>query len=327
MIETILSLRRLGKSDLMVSPIGLGCWQFSRGRGLGGHYWPDLADEEITGIVEASLGRGINWFDTAESYGGGESEKSLAQALKRLGKAPGDIIIATKWRPVFRTAKSIAKTIDERLEILANYPIDLYQIHNPLSFSSIEKQIKSMAELVKKHKIRYIGVSNFSAKQMKISHDLLREEGMPLVSNQVRFSLLDRKIEQNGILETARELGISIIAYSPLAQGLLSGKFHDDPKLIQNRVGYRKYMGAFRQKGLDQTRPVIVALREVAQKHNVTLSQVALSWVTNSRGEAVVAIPGATHVSQAKENAESMKIQLAKDELDYLDKISSSFKT
>lgn len=327
MAEAILSLRRLGKSDLIVSVIGLGCWQFSRGRGLGGHYWPVLGEEEITGIVEASLEGGINWFDTAESYGGGESEKSLAQALKRSGKTPPDIIIATKWRPVFRTAKSIAKTIGQRLEILGGFPIDLYQIHNPLSFSSIKKQIIAMAELVKNHKIRYVGVSNFSAKQMRIAHDLLQEEGIPLVSNQVRYNLLDRKTERNGILETAQELGISIIAYSPLAQGILSGKFHDDPKLIQSRAGYRKYMAAFRQKGLDQTRPVILALREVAQKHNGTPSQVALSWVISSRGETVVAIPGATHISQAKENAESMKIQLTKDELDYLDNVSSPFKS
>jgi aryl-alcohol dehydrogenase-like predicted oxidoreductase len=320
-------LRRLGKSELMVSAVGLGCWQFSRGRGLGGHYWPTLGIEEITGIIEASLKGGVNWFDTAESYGNGESEKSLAVALNRLGKAPGDIIIATKWRPVLRTAKSIAKTIDQRLEILGNFPIDLYQIHNPLSFSSIEKQIKTMAGLVKKHKIRYVGVSNFSANQMKISQALLQEEGFPLVSNQVRYNLLYRKIEQNGLLEAAQELGISIIAYSPLAQGLLSGKFHDDPKLVQGRVGYRKYLAAFRPKGLDQSRPVIMALQEVAQKHNVTISQLALSWAINARGEAVVAIPGATKISQAQDNARSMKLQLTKDELDYLDNVSARFKS
>jgi aryl-alcohol dehydrogenase-like predicted oxidoreductase len=318
--------RRLGKSELIVSAIGLGCWQFSRGKGLGGQYWPALSEEEITGIVETSLKGGVNWFDTAESYGGGESERSLALALKRLGKVPGDIIIATKWRPVFRTAKSIVKTIDERLEILGNFPIDLYQIHNPLSFSSIEKQIKTIAGLAKTNKIRYIGVSNFSAKQMKISHALLQEEGIPLVSNQVRYNLLYRKIEQNGILETAQELGIAIIAYSPLAQGLLSGKFHDDQKLILSRVGYRKYLAAFRPKGLDQSRPVIAALRVVAQKHKATLSQVALSWVINTRGENVVAIPGATRISQSGENAASMKIQLSKDDLDYLDNVSASVK-
>jgi aryl-alcohol dehydrogenase-like predicted oxidoreductase len=322
-----LQLRRLGKSELMVSAVGLGCWQFSRGRGLGGHYWPTLGIEEITGIVEASLKGGVNWFDTAESYGGGESERSLAVALERLGKTPGEIIIATKWRPVLRTAKSIAKTIDQRLEILGNFPIDLYQIHNPLSFSSIKKQIKTIAGLVKKHKIRYVGVSNFSATQMKISQALLQEEGFPLVSNQVRYNLLYRKIEQNGLFEAAQELGISIIAYSPLAQGLLSGKFHNDPKLIQSRVGYRKYLAAFRPKGLDQSRPVIMALQEVAQKHNVTIPQVALNWAINARGEAVVAIPGATKISQAQENAGSMKLHLTKDELDYLDNVSAPFKS
>lgn len=318
--------RRLGRSDLMVSPLGLGCWQFSRGKGLGGHYWPALEQEEITAIVEASIKGGVNWFDTAESYGGGESEKSLALALTRLGKKPGDIIIATKWRPVLRTSGSIAKTIDRRLEILGNFPIDLYQIHNPLSFSSIESQIKTMAGLVKRRKIRYVGISNFSVGQMKISHALLEREGFPLVSNQVRYNLLHRKIEQNGVLETAQELGISIIAYSPLAQGLLSGKFHDDPRLIQCRPGYRKYLAAFKPKGLDQSRPVILALRDIAQRHDVTPSQVALSWVLHARGETVVAIPGATRVSQAEENAASMTIRLTKDELDHLDKVSAPFK-
>jgi aryl-alcohol dehydrogenase-like predicted oxidoreductase len=96
--------------------------------------------------------------------------------------------------------------------------------------------------------------------------------------------------------------------------------------LIQSRVGYRKYLAAFRPKGLDQSRPIIAALRVVAQKHKPTLSQVALSWVINTRGENVVAIPGATRISQAGENAESMKIQLTKDDLDYLDNVSAPVK-
>ncbi len=327
MAASIPPLRRLGQSELMVSPVGLGCWQFSRGRGLNGRYWPNLPEAEIAGIVEASLRGGVNWFDTAEAYGAGESERALAQALNTLGRIPGDIIIATKWRPIFRTARSIAKTIDRRLEVLAGFPIDLYQIHNPFSFSSIEKQVESMAGLVRNRKIRYIGVSNFSAKQMRVSHRLLQNEGLQLVSNQVRYSLLDRRIEQNGILETARELGISIIAYSPLAQGLLSGKFHENPGLIRSRGGYRKYLSAFRPKGLERSRPVIAALREVAQHHNGSLAEVALSWVIHSRGETVVAIPGATRTTQATENAESMKIQLTKDELDYLDNVSLEHKT
>ena len=111
--------------------------------------------------------------------------------------------------PFFRTAKSIVKTIDKRLENLKDFRIDLYQIHNPLSFSSTRAEMKAMAQLVKDQKIRYIGVSNFSAKGMKAAQNELSKHGLNLISNQVLYSLLNRKIETNGILNTARELGIS----------------------------------------------------------------------------------------------------------------------
>ncbi|NOR53227.1 MAG: aldo/keto reductase, partial [Candidatus Aminicenantes bacterium] len=164
------SLRRLGKSDLMVSPVGLGCWQFSKGHGFGGKYWPVLTDEKIKDIVRASLEGGINWFDTAEAYGWGESEKALSRTLKLLGKSSEEVIVATKWFPVFKTARSITKTIDKRLENLSGFRIDLYQIHQPYSLSSTKAQMNAMAQLVKDHKIRSIGVSNFSAKKMKKAH-------------------------------------------------------------------------------------------------------------------------------------------------------------
>src|SRR5512139_2093285 len=115
-------MRRLGKSDLMVSAIGLGCWQFAKGKGLTGNYWEALPDEEIQEIVRISLEAGINWFDTAEAYGNGQSERALSGALRSLGGKPEDILIATKWRPFFRTAKSIVETIDTRLTALCGYP-------------------------------------------------------------------------------------------------------------------------------------------------------------------------------------------------------------
>jgi len=264
-MNTIWPLRRIGASDLMVSPIGLGCWQFSRSKGWAGKYWTMMSDDEIREIVKVSIEGGINWFDTAEIYGNGESERALARTLRALGKTSDDVIIATKWWPAFRIAKSITKTIDDRIAALNNFRIDLYQIHQPFSFSTTRAQMRAMAKLVQEGKIRYVGVSNFSAKRMRIAHEELSKFGIDLISNQVDYSLLKRKIETNGTLDAAKELGISIIAYSPLAQGLLSGKFHDDPQLIQSRP-FRKFMPAFKPKGLEKSRPVINALKELADK-------------------------------------------------------------
>jgi len=319
-------LRRLGPSDLMVSPIGLGCWQFSQGQGLGGGYWSVLTDEEIRDIVRVSLEGGINWFDTAESYGGGRSEQMLSRALKDLGKTSEDILIATKWMPFLRTAKSILTTIDPRRENLDGFRIDLYQIHQPYSLSSVKTQMKAMARLVEERKIRFIGVSNFSANKMRMAHKILADLGLRLVSNQVRYSLLDRRIETNGILDSAKELGIAIIAYSPLAQGLLTGKFHEDPSLIRRMPGYRKYLRGFKQKGLDKSRPVVQALKELAEKYKVIPAQIALNWLIHFHGETVVAIPGATKVRQAQENTGALAFKLNKEELADLDRISAPFK-
>ena len=133
--------RHLGKSDLVVTPIGLGCWQFSKKNNLAGKFWPKLDDELITSIVDQSLQSGINWFDTAEIYGDGASEKALSAALTRLGKKPGDVLIATKWWPMFRTASNIPRTIDERLAALDPFPIDLYQVHQPYGLSSEKDRI------------------------------------------------------------------------------------------------------------------------------------------------------------------------------------------
>ena len=232
--------RRLGKTDIEITPVGLGCWQFSQGANFAGRVWETLPDAAIRGVVEAALSGGITWFDTAEAYGNGRSEQKLAEALGVLKVAPGSVVIATKWMPYFRTARSIPATIDTRLACLGPYPIDLYQVHAPASFSPIPVQMRQMAALLKAGKIRSVGVSNFSAAQMQSAHDALAAEGIVLASNQVRFNLLDRSIEKNGTLEAAKRLGVTIIAWSPLAQGILTGRFHDDPSAIRKTSGFRR---------------------------------------------------------------------------------------
>jgi aryl-alcohol dehydrogenase-like predicted oxidoreductase len=231
-MENMNILRSLGKTDLMVTPIGLGCWQFSKQKNMAGKFWPTLEDDLIDRVVSLSLEGGINWFDTAEVYGNGASEKALSKSLKAAGKKPGELIIATKWWPMFRFASNISKTIDDRIKALSPYPIDLYQVHQPWGFSNEKDEMTAMAELLKRKLIKNIGVSNFSAKKMQNAWETLDKKGIPLASNQVQYSLLNRKIESNGVMDMAKKLGVSIIAYSPLAQGLVTGKFHDNPELL-----------------------------------------------------------------------------------------------
>lgn len=314
--------RYLGSSDLSLSPIGLGCWQFSQGKGLIGRYWPNLNDQLITEMVKTSIEGGINWFDTAEIYGNGASESALARALIELEIPEDDALIATKWWPLFRTAQNISKTIEQRQVALAGRRIDLHQIHQPFSWSSIRKQMNEMAKLVERGLIRYVGVSNFSAKSMREADHVLREHGLRLVSNQVKYSLLDRRIEQNGILETAIELGISIIAYSPLEQGVLSGKFHKEQDQPTIASGPRKWMKKFREKGLEQSLPLIDLLEHLSQKYNVTPSQIALNWLINANGNSVFAIPGASKISQVADNIGTMSFELTPGELQALSELS-----
>lgn len=292
---------------------------------MAGKFWPALEDNLINRIVKTSLDGGINWFDTAEIYGNGASEKALSRALTDNGKKPGEIMIATKWWPMFRTASSILKTIDQRIEALSPFPIDLYQVHQPWGFSNVNSEMDAMAKLVSEHKIRYVGISNFSAAQMRLAWEALQKHGITLASNQVRYNLLDRKIESNGILQTAKELGISIIAYSPLAQGLVTGKFHENPELLKN-IGMRKYSSQFKPAGLEKSRLLIKTIQELAIKYNVSTSQIALNWLINFNGDTVFAIPGATKESHARENIETMNFILSAEDLSLLDQESSIFR-
>lgn len=318
-------LRHLGRTGMMVTPIGLGCWQFSKQNNLAGKFWPKLDDELIDKVVSLSLQGGINWFDTAEVYGNGASEKALAKALQAGGIKPGEVLIATKWWPMLRFASNIGKTIDERIKALSPYPIDLYQVHQPYGFSSEKSEMEAMSELAGLKKIKNIGVSNFSAAKMKSAWNVLDKKGIPLASNQVQYSLLNRKIESNGILTMAQELGITIIAYSPLAQGLVTGKFHDNPQLLKN-IGMRKYNSLFKPAGLEKSRPLVTFVKELAVKYSVTPSQVALNWLIHYHGDSVVAIPGATKEEHVKENTGTLSFRLSDEDMLRLDKESAIFK-
>jgi aryl-alcohol dehydrogenase-like predicted oxidoreductase len=312
-------LRKLGKTDLLVSPIGLGVMELAGGGGLIGMMFPVIPREEKDAIIKAALDGGINFFDTAEMYGAGVSEESLAHGLKAAGVADKDVIIETKWQPILRTARNIGKSIDDRLRFLGGYSISNFMIHQPMSFSSPEAEMDAMADLVESGKIKSVGVSNFNPERMRRAHAALAKRGLPLALNQVHYSLIHRDIETDGTLETAKELGVTIVAYTPLGSGILTGKYHKNPALLEQKSGLRRIMF---KRNIERTQPLINSMDEIAIGHNVTIGQVALNWVIHFNGELVVTIPGATKVQQTKENAGAMTFVLSMDELAKLDDLS-----
>jgi aryl-alcohol dehydrogenase-like predicted oxidoreductase len=321
--ETIAPLRSLGKTGIRITPIGLGMMEFSGGGGLMGFAFPTISQETKNATVRAALEGGINWFDTAELYGKGVSEASLAGALKAAGKSDDEVVVATKWWPLLRTARNIPHSIQDRIRYLEGYSISLYMVHQPFSFSSPEAEMDAMADLVAAGKIRSVGVSNFNAEGMRRAHQQLEKRGLPLAANQVLYSLLNRRIETNGILDTAKELGVTIIAYTPLASGLLTGKYHKNPELLHKKFFYWR---TSLRRGLEKSRPLVQALEEIAARYNATPAQVALNWVIHIHGEIIVTIPGATKAHQAQESAGAQRFKLTEDEMVRLDELSRQYR-
>jgi aryl-alcohol dehydrogenase-like predicted oxidoreductase len=166
------------------------------------------------------------------------------------------------------------------------------------------------------HQIKNIGVCNYSVKKMICAWEVLQKSGIRLFSNQVKYNLLDREIENNGLLEVSKELGIAIIAHSPLELGILTGKFHKHPELLDN-IGERKRSYWFKPEGIKKSEPVIKVIENLCKKYNVTASQVALSWLIHHK--SVFAIPGATTGQQAIENAVAMKFKMSEKDYKLLD--------
>ena len=311
--------RQLGKTDIEVTPIGLGAMEFAGGKGffkfMLGPVEPDTQDE----VVNVALESGINLIDTAEIYGSGYSECAVTRALQTAGTPPGDVVISTKWFPMMKRARSMRKSVEKSSQRLEPYPIDLYLVHMPLSVSSIETQMDEMANLVESGKISAVGVSNFSNDRMIKAHEALAEHGIPLAANQVNFSLLKRGIEFNGTLETAKELGVTIMAYTPLGQGVLTGILHSNPELLEvmPRMRRNRLRG-----GLKKTQSLVETLETIASEHEATVAQITLSWTTNYHGDTVIAIPGASKTYQAEQNARAMRVSLSSEQMETISSLS-----
>jgi aryl-alcohol dehydrogenase-like predicted oxidoreductase len=308
----------LGKDGLAVPALGIGTWSW--GDQLFWNYGTDYSESQVRQAFEVAVENGITLFDTAEVYGLGESERLLGKFLR---SAELPIQVATKYFPLpWRwDTNAVEMALTDSLKRLGLERVDLYQVHWPFSFlMSNEVLFKALASEVKRGRIGAIGISNYSAEQTREAHRLLESQGVPLAVNQVRYSLLSREIETNGVIETARQLGMTVLAYSPLAQGLLTGKYTAQEKPF----GVRQFDSRFSPSGLEAIAPVLSTLKELAEKYEKTISQVALNWLAAQ--ESVIPIPGAKTSSQARQNAGAVGWTLTPEEVTKLSDVSAQWR-
>jgi aryl-alcohol dehydrogenase-like predicted oxidoreductase len=305
--------------EIEVAPLGVGTWAWGTKNIWG--YGKDYGDPDLADAFRASLEAGVTLFDTAEIYGSGASERILG-GLVRESAAP--VVVATKYAPLpYRlTARSLLRAARKSRERLGIETIDLYQVHfhNPLL--RIDSLMDALAETVKRGWVREVGVSNYGAEQMFRAARRLEKHGLRLASNQVHYSLLHRAPESNGVLDVCRDFGTALIAYSPLAQGLLTGKYRPG---VKPAGGLRRLDRRFRNRNLRELEPVLEALRRIGEAHGgKTPSQVALNWLMSREG--VLPIPGAKNARQARENAGSLGWEMTGGEFAELERVTGEWR-
>ena len=294
-----------------ISRIGLGTWQFgSREWGYGESY----AGTEARAIVRRAVELGVTLFDTAEIYGFGRSERILGEAI---GEDRESVFLATKIFPLLPVAPVVEQRAVASANRLGARRLDLYQVHQPNPLVRDGTIMRGMRALQRVGLVSEVGVSNYSLDRWRAAERAL---GTRVLSNQVRYSLVDRSPEHD-LLPFAESTGHVVIAYSPLAQGLLSGRYHRDSRPA-NRL--RAASPLFLPENLDRAGDLIAALREVADAHSATPAQIALAWVIHR--PAVVAIPGASSVGQLESNAAAADIDLTEAEYQALHTAATRFR-
>lgn len=300
----------LGNTGIEVTPLGFGTWAW--GDSLFWGYGKDYGEIELRLAFQAAVAKGITFLDTAEVYGLGKSEELLGKFIK---ETHATTQIATKYMPLpwrFRK-EDVADAVTASLKRLKMPSIDLYQVHFPApSFLSQSGLMDALADEVEQGRVKAVGVSNYNAEQLREAHRLLARRGVPLAVNQMRYSLITREIETNGVIVAARELGVTILAYSPLAQGLLTGKY----TASNPPTGARSLDRRFQAAGLQKLQPILNKLTELGDKYAKTPAQVALNWLICQPG--VIPIPGIKTAAQVDQNAGALGWELSADEVSEL---------
>lgn len=308
----------LGRTDLEVAPIAVGTWAWGERRYWG--YEKDFAARDVVDAFAASVDAGLDLFDTAEVYGDGESEKILGWLARKRG---GRLFVATKFGLLpGRDARTLPRALDASLRRLGLPRVDLYQIHWPdRTMASIDALMGGLADAVAAGKVGAVGVSNFAAGEMREAHAALARRGVPLATNQVRYSLVHRAPEMNGVLDACRDLGVTLLAYSPLGQGILTGKYGVGRVPAGPRAGHRE----FAAESLEAAAGVVGLLREIGAAHGGRPpEQVALAWLRAKVG--VLPIAGSKTGEQAAINAGALDLALGEGEVEGLDRASERWR-
>lgn len=301
---------RLGRSGPKVSSIGLGMWQ------AGGDAWgADVRDRDCQAAMERAIELGVNLVDTAEAYGRGHSEEVVGRAVKAVGR--DRVFLATKVLGDHLHADAIEKACKGSARRLGVRTIDLYQIHWPSSWEQVplKETMRALERLRREGKIEHIGVSNFASRDLEEARSCLSRADV--VSDQLQYNLLHREIEADALPYCTRE-GLGVLAWSPLAKGILTGKYG-----ARRRPRDRVRGGGmlFKPSNLRASAPLVKAVRDIGRRHRKTAAQVALAWLT-VRGN-VIPIPGAKRPAQAEENAGAAGWPLRATEVRRLDRLSA----
>ena len=315
--------RNLGKSGLKVSVICIGAMTFTE---KGWRSAGTMSFDEIKNVVNYAIDNGVNFFDTADIYGFGESEELLGKAL---GDKKNNVIIATKVRGAMSddpndrglSRHHIIKSIDASLKRLGRDYIDLYQVHWWDNHTPIEETLEALNDLVREGKVRYIGISDFSGWQIAKSVVLQESKNWArFVSAQMYYSLLGRDIEFE-VVPACEDLGLGILPWSPLAGGFLSGKYSkENPPPPDSR--YARMERPFLRFDFEKGYFLIDELRKLAEKYNATISQVALNWLKSKPFVSSI-IVGVRNLNQLKDNLGCVNWDLSEEDIEYLDEITA----
>jgi len=302
--------------DVVLPPLGLGTWAWGDAATWGMNGYDSSYDfDTIRAAFQRSVDAGVTLLDTAEMYGNGESERIIGRLLDEDPVRRARVVVATKfmpfpWRMPF--ARQMADAVRASLDRLRLPFIHLYQVHGPISLRSARATAAALAAPVRDGLVKAVGVSNYSAGEVRALHAALAQHGVALATNQVEFSLLRAMPERGGLLEACRALGVTLLAYSPIAMGRLTGKY----SAANPPPGDRK----FSAYPMAEVEPVIAILRQLGAQHGAkTPAQVALNWLMR---KGAVPIPGAKNAAQAEQNAGALGWQLSADEIAALDRVA-----